>query len=242
MKQDDEYYFLKWGQAKYRKSVPYDPSSNLPIMSTAALLRAYRTFATTFKSLKENFFRWEKVLRFPGRRLAVNEPDLLPEEFVAEENVNHHKDVSASEGVNAYNKTEKTSTLPLPPQEEGPSKVIRQGPLTFDPLPLTEETKAIQLVATNNQAKLMHWHYCLGHLSFPKLKQLALNGEIPKKLAKVLPPKCAGCLFGMMTKLPWQGKETKAGHEVFIATKPGECVSIDQMMSTEVAFYAQLKG
>jgi hypothetical protein len=54
----------------------------------------------------------------------------------------------------------------------------------------------------------MRWHYQLGHLTFPKLKQLALNGEIPKKLAKMLPPKCAGCLFGAMTKLPWQGKET----------------------------------
>jgi hypothetical protein len=46
----------------------------------------------------------------------------------------------------------------------------------------------------------------------------------------------------MMTKLPWQGKETKADHEVFVATKPGECVSVNQMTSTEVEFYAQLKG
>jgi hypothetical protein len=70
----------------------------------------------------------------------------------------------------------------------------------------------------------MQWHYRLGHLTFPKLKQLALNGKILKKLAKVLPPKCAGCLFGAMTKLSWQGKETKADHKVFIVTKPGECI------------------
>ncbi len=74
------------------------------------------------------------------------------------------------------------------------------------------------------------------------LKQLALNSEIPKKLTKVLPPKCAGCLFVEMTKYPWQGKETKANHEVFVATKPGECVLVDQMTSTEVGFYTQLKG
>ncbi len=58
----------------------------------------------------------------------------------------------------------------------------------------------------------------------------------------MLPPKCAGCLFGAMTKLPWQVKETKANHEAFVATKPGECILVDQMMSTEVDFYAQLKG
>ncbi len=40
-----------------------------------------------------------------------------------------------------------------------------------------------------------------------------------------------------MTKIPWRGKETKASHEVFIATKPGECVSVDQMASTEVGFF-----
>jgi hypothetical protein len=109
-------------------------------------------------------------------------------------------------------------------------------------LPNQEKGEDTQLAATDDQTKLMRWHYHLGHLPFSKLKQLALDGEIPKKLAKFKPPKCAGCLFGAMTKIPWQGKEAKASHEVFIATKPGECVSINQMTSTEVGFYAQMKG
>jgi hypothetical protein len=109
-------------------------------------------------------------------------------------------------------------------------------------LPPTEEAEDVQLLAANKQAELMRWHYPLGHLTFPKLKQLAFNGKIPKKLAKVLPTECTGCLFGTMTKLPWQGKEIKANHEVFIATKPGESVLVDQMTSTEVGFCAQLKG
>jgi hypothetical protein len=58
----------------------------------------------------------------------------------------------------------------------------------------------------------------------------------------VLPLKCAGCLFGAMAKLPWQGEEAKANHEVFVATKPGECILVDQMMLTEVGCYVQLKG
>ncbi len=149
--------------------------------------------------------------------------------------------MSASEGANADDRTVKMVNLLLPPLQEEPSRVTRQGPLTFDPSPLTKEAKDVQLSAANEQAKLMQWHYHLGHLTFRKLKQLALNGKTPKKLTKVLPPKCAGCLFGTMTKLPWQGKETKANHEVFAATKPGECISVDQLTSTEVGFYAQLK-
>jgi hypothetical protein len=136
----------------------------------------------------------------------------------------------------------KTSNLPAPPTEEPPSQAVRRGPLTFDPLPLTEEGEDVHLAVADNQAVLMRWHYRLGHLTFAKLKQLALNGEIPKKLATVTPPKCAGCLFGTMTKIPWRGKETKASQEVFIATKPGECISVDQMASTEVGFFAQMKG
>jgi hypothetical protein len=45
-----------------------------------------------------------------------------------------------------------------------------------------------------------------------------------------------------MTMIPWHGRETKASHKIFVATKPGQCVSVDQMTSMEVGFYAQMKG
>jgi hypothetical protein len=228
MSLEDKFYYVHWGQAKYQKLIPYNSTTNIPILYTAALSRTYCAFATTFKAMEASFFRQERVLQFPGRGRTVNEPELVPEEFVAEENVNYWKNVLASEGANADDRTVKTANLPLP-QQEKPLKVTRQGPLTFNPSPPTKETKVIQLSATNKQAKLMQWHYRLGHLTFPKLKQLVINGEIPKKLAKVLHPKCAGCLFGAMTKLPWQGKETKADHKVFITTKPGECILVNQI-------------
>jgi hypothetical protein len=88
----------------------------------------------------------------------------------------------------------------------------------------------------------MQWHHRLGHLSFAKLKKLAILGEIPKRLAKVKPPVCAGCLFGAMTKIPWRGKEGASDHTVFEATAPGQIVSVNQMISTQVGFIAQLKG
>jgi hypothetical protein len=42
-------------------------------------------------------------------------------------------------------------------------------------------------------------------------------------------------------KLPWRGKEKKSSH-LSVATKPGETVSVNQMASTKVGFFAQLKG
>jgi hypothetical protein len=156
----------------------------------------------------------------------------VPEEFVAEENLHYDKEVSVNEGVLEDDEIIKTSNLPPPPADKNPSEAICRGPLTFDPSPPQEEGEDTQLAAADNQTELMRWHYRLGHLPFVNLKQLALNGEIPKKLAKVKPPKCAGCLFGAMTKIPWRGKETKAFYKVFITTKPGECISVDQMTST----------
>ena len=73
-----------------------------------------------------------------------------------------------------------------------------------------------------------------------KLKALAGIGEIPKHLVKVLLPVCAGCAFGAMARVPWKNRETT--RTVFKATKLGQCVSVDQMISTQVGFYAQLKG
>ena len=73
------------------------------------------------------------------------------------------------------------------------SKTGRAGPLTFDPCPERTHNDQHIHIPSDKQAELMHWHYCLGHLSFPKLKSLAKIGKIPKHLANVLPPVCAGC-------------------------------------------------
>jgi hypothetical protein len=110
MEQDNEFYYLKWGQYKYQKLVPYNPLTNVPIMYTATSSRAYRAFATTFKALEAALSGWEKVLLFPGRGRTIDKPKLVAEKFVAEENVNYWKDVSASEGANADNRTVKTAT------------------------------------------------------------------------------------------------------------------------------------
>jgi hypothetical protein len=202
--------------------------------------RTYCAFATTFEALEAPYYQKETVLQYPCHNLMDDEPALAPEEFVAEENLNYEKQVD--EGVDSNDDTVKTSNLPAPPNEEPPSQAVPRGPLTFDPSPPAEEGEDVHLAAADDQAELMRWHYRLGHLTFAKLKQLALNEEIPKKLATVTPPKCTGCLFDAMTKIPWRGKETKASHEVFIATKPGECISVNQMASTEVGFFAQMKG
>jgi hypothetical protein len=69
-----------------------------------------------------------------------------------------------------------------------PDESIPCGPLIFDPLPPIAADEDVTLAAADDQAELMQWGYLLGHLSFQKLKQLALNGKIPKKLLKLKLP------------------------------------------------------
>jgi hypothetical protein len=56
MGQDNEFYYLFWGQAKYQKLIPYVPSTNVPILYPTALSRPYRAFATTFEAMEVPFF------------------------------------------------------------------------------------------------------------------------------------------------------------------------------------------
>jgi hypothetical protein len=133
--------------------VPYNLSTNILILYTTASSSAYPAFVTTFKALKAPFFQQEKVLQFPGRGRTINKLNLVPEEFVAEDNVNYQKDLSASKGVNTDDRMVKMSNLPSPHQEEESSRVIQRGPLTFDPSSPTRKAEDVQLAAANNQAK-----------------------------------------------------------------------------------------
>jgi hypothetical protein len=45
-----------------------------------------------------------------------------------------------------------------------------------------------------------------------------------------------------MTKVPWKGRETSLDHQVFVVTKAGQCVSVDQLISMQVGFIPQLKA
>jgi hypothetical protein len=148
----------------------------------------------------------------------------------------------ASDGAMSNNVMVQASNLLSEKESKRETQTTRMGPLTFDVNPQLKEDKHVYLAAVDDQAKLMRWHYRLGHLAFCKLKQLTLNGKIPQCLAKVKPPACVGCLFGAMTKIPWKGQETSSDHQVFVAAKAGQCVSVDQMISMQVGLIAQLKG
>jgi hypothetical protein len=97
----------------------------------------------------------------------------LDKEFTAEENVHADipkKPITDSEGATSNNLTVQASNLLSRKGEKEEKETTRIGPLCFDVNPKLEEDKHVYLAAVDDQAKLMRWHYCLGHLSFAKLK------------------------------------------------------------------------
>jgi hypothetical protein len=230
---------LLWGQGLFSKTIPFDDATNTPIFYTSPSTSSYRAFMHTFQALEASFFSREHVLQLPGCSWLDRGSPPDPAEFVAEENFGFSS-MLLSEGDEAN----KRSRSPLATVQDGSSlSAVVRNDLRYNPSPpLTKED--MYCVATpDDQAELMRWHYCLGHEPFARLKSLAENGEIPKRLACIRPPRCAGCLYGAMTNVPWHRKgQCDSTHPVFPATKPGECVSVDRMQSTEPGFYGQSKG
>jgi len=196
--------------------------------------------------MEAQLHRQEQVIQLPGRHCSMHgEDEFLAKEIILLSDEYQKIDILVTEGASPDDETIKANNLSTETSDEdiGDTETTRVDPLTFDPTPQLEDNERHQHVAIDDQAELMRWHYCLGHLTFPKLEKLAILGKIPKRLAKVKPPVCSGCLFGAMTN-PWQVKEgdSDSDHTMFKATAPGQIVSVDQMISTQVGFIAQLKG
>ena len=75
-----------------------------------------------------------------------------------------------------------------------------------------------------------------------KLQEMARQGKISKKLAKCRIPTCSACLYSKATKRPWRGKESKKGRPTKTLTRPGQVVSVDQLVSPTPGLIAQMTG
>ncbi len=141
MENDDKNCILIWGQAKYKKTISFNPTSNVPIMHSASLSRTYRAFATNFEAFDASFFRREHVLQIPGLRQLDGQAALDEQEFVVEENVNFNKQ---SRGCSTRQQNGQNIERHLPSEgavEEEPDTSTCMGALTFDPSPPLKEDK-----------------------------------------------------------------------------------------------------
>jgi hypothetical protein len=86
-------------------------------------------------------------------------------------------------------------------------------------------------------------HHQFGHISMRKIQEMARQGIVPRRLAKCRIPTCSACLYSKATKRPWRGKpRTRGDNDETQPTKPGEKVSVDQLVSPTPGLIAQMTG
>jgi hypothetical protein len=107
------------------------------------------------------------------------------------------------------------------------------------------EALACPQILTPVQQELMDWHYCLYHLSFPKIFQLAEKGYLPKGLMKCKKSLylCIACQFGTAHHCPWHQRGKDSG--LICPPKhilPGDWVSMDQIVSAQPGRIPQTSG
>jgi len=96
--------------------------------------------------------------------------------------------------------------------------------------------------ATTAAQELLRYHHRFGHISFAKLQNMAKQNIIPRRLAKCQPPTCSACLFAKATRRQWRHKRRKHWTEKKQVNKPGQVISVDQLISPTPGFVAQMTG
>jgi hypothetical protein len=124
----------------------------------------------------------------------------------------------------------------------------RSSPVNFDTdtseeEPTCDEDQERPMEENDSTRLFQQWHQRLGHVSPRTIQTLAKAGVLPKKLSTCRVPMCPSCIFGKASRTPWRTRRKKKDKQPTIKiTKPGQCVSVDQLESSTTGFIAQLKG
>jgi hypothetical protein len=217
---------LYWKQLQFKKTVPYDPSTNIATMQLAP---SYRSFLAYCAELPDDE---------PTTSLIMMSDVISDEEDDGESSLGASTAASVivpqTREIDNEPMPSTTTTIPATKSEKTTTFSL-DGPL---------ETSVIEDQEVNIadlQSELMHWHYRLG--SYKKLKRMALAHESPYRLRHARPFRCSACMFSKATKKPWRTKAPVNQRTVPMITAPGDwCVSIDQLESKTPGLVAQMKS
>ena len=226
----DDTCVLHWKQQQFKRTIHLDTNTNTARFRSASGATRYRVFAAT-QDAHSNIEANEHVAY--QAHVDTDAPHIIPDD-----------DTEFQESDSSTISAQDDPVRPFHGMREENLTDFFRDSTTSPPVPniITDDDED-NLTAISPQADLLRWHYRLGHASFHRLRLLALLGILPRRLASVQPPKCAGCMFGALTKRPWRTKTAKnSRHKIFIAQAPGDCVSVDQLESSLPGFIAVLKG
>lgn len=233
---------LLWNDRTNRRTVKLN-AQNVPVLRSAPGHQRYADFEAHYESQQR------EPQAFPAHIIPPDD-DMDGHENLG--SATRHSDEENS--LFNSNPILPTRTPPTPPAEP-PAAPPRSTPVSTDtptePIPAAFDDTAVDVPLvdddtspplTNPTHDLLRWHYRLGHTSMEKLRNMARQGDLPKRLSTCPVPTCAACRFGKATKVPWRSRGKDNRRAIKPATRPGQCVSVDQLESTTPGLIAQLKG
>ena len=105
-------------------------------------------------------------------------------------------------------------------------------------------TKIDDPLTPRDKAMFLSWHIRMGHAPFKIVRWAAQLGLIPKKLRHCTNEVCPACMYGKQKRRPWRskGQTAKNARPIKRAKAPGECVSVDQLISSVPGLVGQTTG
>ena len=224
---------LQWSTTdgnQYYKTLRHKKNSKVPLMHTMPSILNYEKFH------KRN----GKTNSTERKLLACSAAHIIPPDD-EDEPISIQRQVS-----NDHTQQHHAKYTTLPTNEDGDDFQLRQKPILVNfhdnELNLKEQIKDEFIHLDAKSLKLL-WHHRLGHMPFSVINRMAMNNELPQRIARVKDPMCTACQYGTATRRPWRtrAKSTPVGRQHNI-TRPGDCISIDQMESPVPGLIAQMKG
>jgi hypothetical protein len=207
---------LEWQQRKYKRTILLDPATNVALFHTAPNYDKFETFCS--------------VLQNPN-----DDPVAYAIHPVSDDEASDDEDPEGDDTDDASS-TEGALDRQHPVVTDFNLQGLQDG--ATSPAIVEDEEDRLE----DSQSELLHWHHKLGHSSFHKLRLMAAKGDISKRLTTCKVPMCTACLFGKATKRPWRTKAAPNKIKIRTITKPGDCVSVDQIESTTPGLVGQMKG
>lgn len=151
-------------------------------------------------------------------------------------------------------------------KSKAPTEKPKELPKTTDmDLPRTTNVNIIldkeDRQPANDLAELLAIHHQFGHILMRKIQEMAKQGicrddyrsagyqrarhasctpKQPRSKCRI--PTCSACLYAKATKRPWRSKPKKDGNHGNKPTKPGQVVSVNQLVSPTPGLIAQMTG
>jgi hypothetical protein len=223
---------LYWGQRRYARTLRLIPSTNVGVLTTKPGIRKYAKACQLIERTYPSITLTTRITPIPPTFARTVTPEL------DEEHPSEGPSTTPNVRVPSDEPTRRPSIAPIESQIDQDAPIT----VTFD-TNVQEEEDVTQShpEMTRDEEELMYWHLWLGHLAFSRVQHMAHLGLLPRRLQKAKIPFCSGCIYGKMTRRPWRTKGMYR-QAPRIVTKPGECVSVDQLESSAPGFIAKLKG